>query len=41
MALFQNSVLKKYLAGQEQAAMHAAFGAYLHGLLLKNKVSSN
>ncbi|SMD42189.1 Type I restriction-modification system methyltransferase subunit [Aquiflexum balticum DSM 16537] len=29
MALFQNSVLKKYLAGQEQAAMHAAFGAYL------------
>ncbi|SMD43051.1 Type I restriction-modification system methyltransferase subunit [Aquiflexum balticum DSM 16537] len=29
MALFQNSVLKKYLAGQEQAPMHAAFGAYL------------
>jgi hypothetical protein len=29
MPLFQNSVLKKYLAGQEQAPMHAAFGAYL------------
>ncbi|MCL6259162.1 BREX-1 system adenine-specific DNA-methyltransferase PglX [Aquiflexum sp. TKW24L] len=29
MPLFQNSVLKKYLAGQDYAAMHAAFGAYL------------
>jgi hypothetical protein len=29
MALFQTSVLKKYLAGQEQAPMHAAFGTYL------------
>ena len=29
MALFQNSVLKKYLSAQEQAPMHAAFGAYL------------
>jgi type I restriction-modification system DNA methylase subunit len=29
MPLFQNSVLKKYLAGQDPASMHAAFGAYL------------
>jgi type I restriction-modification system DNA methylase subunit len=29
MALFQSSVLKKYLAAQEHAPMHAAFGAYL------------
>jgi type I restriction-modification system DNA methylase subunit len=29
MPLFQNSVVKKYLAGQDTAPMHAAFGAYL------------
>lgn len=29
MALFQSSVLKKYLTSQEHAPMHAAFGAYL------------
>lgn len=29
MALFQSSVLKKYLAAQEHAPLHAAFGAYL------------
>ncbi|MCS4434198.1 BREX-1 system adenine-specific DNA-methyltransferase PglX [Aquiflexum gelatinilyticum] len=29
MPLFQNSVVKKYLAGQDPASMHAAFGAYL------------
>jgi type I restriction-modification system DNA methylase subunit len=28
MALFQSSVLKKYLSAQEHAPMHAAFGAY-------------